>query len=119
MNIENIGNGLPEKINIQSIYNKLDHDPEINKLLGKHIDEEGDPQGENIWPSNMVISEGDILKIDGSEFDRAIEEAKDIARADDDQERVTKINEIANKKQELISLIETKLQNSGYSIEII
>ncbi len=68
------------------IYKKLDYDPEINQLLGKNIDEEKGPQGEPIWPSNMVIEENGILKINGNKFDIALKEAKNIAQEDNDQE---------------------------------
>ncbi|MDD4476730.1 MAG: hypothetical protein PHY40_01065 [Patescibacteria group bacterium] len=108
------------KINLESIYNQLDYDPEINQLLNKFINEEADPHGEAIWPSSMVVLENGIFKIDGSEFDRMVEEAKQTAQEDDDSERILKIEKISRQKQNVISKIQDKLKQLGCDrVEII
>ena len=109
-----------QRVDIQAIYNKLDYDEDINRLLGKFINKDGELSGELIWPSNMVTEDNGVLKINGSEFDKEITEAKQTAKKDNnDQEQIKKIEAIEQKKGELISLIKKKLEQSGYTVEII
>ncbi len=104
------------KINLD-VLNKLDYDPEINELLGKYSDKENGPEGENIWPSNMISREGNDFKINEVEFDRQIERIKKTAMEDNDSARILKIKEIAEKKMKILSLIASKLKAMGYRVE--
>ncbi len=120
MSIESLKNNSAEEIDILSIYKQLDNDPNINRLLDKVIDEENGPQGISIWPSNLLIQDGKIFKIDGNSFDQEINKAKEMAVVDNnDQEKIAKINKIASKKKEVLDLIAAKLEKLGYSTEII
>jgi len=117
MAIEKIDGNFSEEIEFYSVLDKLDRDPDINRLLDKTIDEEDNLHGELIWPSNMIVKKGSVFKIDGAEFDRAIEKAKKVAIEDNDLNRVSKIEKIARRKKEIILLVKNKLEEFGYEVE--
>jgi len=104
---------ISPKENLSLVYEAIDQDPEINQLLGKILDEERGPEGELIWPSNMIKEENGIIKISGEEFDKNLEEIKKIAQEDQDHERLQKLAEIAQKKSQLISLIKKNCKSRG------
>ncbi len=105
---------------IRFILEKIDNDPEINRLLGKEIDGESGPIGEYIWPSNMVKKVDNGFIINREEFDKAVKGAEENAEEDNNnQKRIDEIQKVEKNKEEIMELIKLKIEELGYSADII
>lgn len=108
------------KLDSLKIYDRLDYDSKLAQLLGKEINEDSEPIGELIWPSNMVDFEANKAIIDGKELDSMIEDIVGSIQEDNDLQRIMKIRQLAGKKILIIQRIYEMLEEMGFKqIEVI